>query len=153
MIIVFGIILFTGLAILSWIDIKTFRLPDIGNLLLALIGVAQAYMLTGSVVMSLIGIAIGYGALVALEITFKKIRGKDGIGRGDAKLLAVGGAWCGAMALPFIVLVASLTGLLAVISTKITKKASDTGQKWIPFGPFLALGIFCVWIWQQAGLI
>lgn len=153
MIIVFGIVLFVGLAALSWIDIKTFRLPDIGNLILVLIGVLQAYLLTGSIMMSLLGIAIGYGALVALEITFKKIRGKDGIGRGDAKLLAVGGAWCGAMALPYIVLVASLTGLLAVISINIAKKAADTGQNWIPFGPFLALGIFTVWIWQQVGVL
>lgn len=150
MVYMFGFCLLAGLAILSWIDLKTYKLPDVLNLGLAGLGVLQNWVLTGSIAASLLGIAIGYAALVALEIGFKKLRHKDGIGRGDAKLLAVGGAWCGAAGLPFIVLVASLTGLIAVFVTNMGRQ-NELG--WIPFGPFLALGIMTVWVWGQAGLM
>jgi len=55
------------------------------------------------------------------EYAFKTLRGKDGLGRGDAKLLAAGGAWCGWMGLPFIVLIASGFGLLAALMPSIRK--------------------------------
>ena len=73
-------------------------------------------------------------------MAFKKLRGKDGLGRGDAKLLAGGGAWCGWMGLPFIVLIGSGMGLVAALFPSVRN------QKRIPFGPFLALGILIVWL-------
>jgi len=90
--------------------------------------------------------AIGYAAFVGIAFAFKRLRGVDGLGRGDAKLLAAGGAWVGWMGLPMIVLIASLLGIVIALLGGL-KKAPREGvpNNWIPFGPCLAVGIFAVW--------
>lgn len=98
---------------------------------------------------ALIGSAVGYACLVGLELAYKHTRGIDGLGRGDAKLLAAGGAWCGWFGLPFIVLIASAGGLIhaGLISWRTKNKASqDMAALHIPFGPYLSLGIFLTWL-------
>lgn len=143
LVLVFGGILLIFLSVLAYIDLKTFRLPDVLTFPLMGLGIAQVYFLYGKVMPFLIGAIAGYSIFLAIEILFKKIKGKDGLGRGDAKLLAAGGAWCGWPALPTIILIASLSGLLAIVFAKARAKSfSDK----IPFGPFLALGIFAVWL-------
>ena len=155
MTIFFGFILFTTLLLLSIIDIKSFTLPNILTLPLIPIGILQSWVLTQDWRYSLIGALIGYGVFVALELSFKKIRGKDGLGRGDAKLLAVGGAWCGWSALPIIILVASSSGLILAIFNILKAKThseqlpkNTSTENWIPFGPFLAFAIFTVWLYS-----
>ena len=106
-----------------------------------------------SLVMSLLGAAIGYGVLVGIETGYKKIRGRDGLGRGDAKLFAAGGAWCGAMALPIILLVASVSALLFVIILKIGLKKAVTLNSAVAFGPFLSFGIGLVYCMRGFELI
>lgn len=138
----FAVILLAMLAALSWIDLRTYRLPNVLTFPLIAMGIVQAYLLGLGWQNSLIGAALGYAVFVAIELAFKHIRGKDGLGRGDAKLLAAGGAWCGWMGLPLIVLIASGMGLLALLFPSF-RKSSNAGR--IPFGPFLALGIICVW--------
>ena len=150
MIYLFGVILLVGLSALSWADLKTFRLPDPLNLVLAIVGLIQSLILLDQVWWSVAGLLVGYVGLVVFEKSFKALRSKDGIGRGDAKLLAVGGAWCGLTGLPFIILIASLTGLIFVFSTKF-RREDEAG--WIPFGPFLSLSILTVWLWIQYGII
>ncbi len=131
----------SGLLIaLSVIDLKMFRLPNVLTFSLIALGLLDAYMLNGQFQDRLIGAALGYGVFVTIEMAFKKLRGKDGLGRGDAKLLAAGGAWCGWMGLPFIVLIGSGMGLIAALFPSVR------AQNRIPFGPFLALGILIVWL-------
>lgn len=130
------------LAALTWVDLREFRLPDILTLPLIMLGFIQAYVLKLGWQNSFIGAIAGYAVFVAIEKSFKALRGKDGLGRGDAKLLAAGGAWCGWASLPFIVLIASGMGLVALLFPGFREK-SDTGH--IPFGPFLAIGIAIVW--------
>lgn len=134
----FGSILLVALTVLSWTDIKSFRLPDKITLPLIGLGIVQAFLLS-DIQASLIGAIIGYLAFVLIEQGFRMLRGKEGLGRGDAKLLAAGGAWCGWSGLPLIVLIASGTGLLLALLPKYR----DQGR--IPFGPCLAFGIFMVW--------
>lgn len=81
--------------------------------------------------------AIGYAALAALEEWYFRRKGREGLGLGDAKLFAVAGAWTGWMALPFILLAASCSGLLAAFATRASSR--------IAFGPHLALGFILVW--------
>ncbi|MEE9347748.1 MAG: A24 family peptidase [Robiginitomaculum sp.] len=142
MVILFTLLLIAALTALAIIDARTYRLPDIITLPLIGLGVLQAYVLKLGWAESLIGAAMGYAIFVAIETGFRKLRGKDGLGRGDAKLLAAGGAWCGWSGLPQIVLIASLMALIALLFPSIRKRAE--GGK-IAFGPFLALGIVCVW--------
>ena len=135
----FGIILIGFLIARSWADIKSFRLPN--NLTLPLIGlgVLQAYILTQEVLPYALGAALGYLAFLAIEYGYKAIRKTEGLGRGDAKLLAAGGAWCAWSGLPLIVLIASSAGLILALSPKY----KTIGR--IPFGPCLAMAIFMVW--------
>jgi prepilin signal peptidase PulO-like enzyme (type II secretory pathway) len=142
MVFLFTLILIAMLVALTIIDARSYRLPDILTLPLIGLGVLQAFVLKLSWVDSLIGAVIGYAAFVVIEIGFKKLRGKDGLGRGDAKLLAAGGAWCGWSGLPLIVLIGSFMALIALLFPSFRRR-SESGR--IPFGPFLALGIACVW--------
>lgn len=142
---VFALILLGVLARLAWIDFKTYRLPNVLTFPLIFLGLVQSHILSQSLTASLIGAAIGYGLFVAIELGFKRLRKIDGLGRGDAKLLAAGGAWCGWAGLPFIVLIASGGGLIYAL---LMSKGNDAPQKdtLIPFGPFLAAGIAMVWL-------
>ena len=137
----FGLALIGFLIVLSWTDIKHYRLPDKFTFPLIILGLVEGYI-AGEFKARLIGMALGYLAFIAIEYGFKALRGKDGLGRGDAKLLAAGGAWCGWMSLPFIVLIASGFGLLAALIPSV-RKSSESGR--IAFGPFLAFGILMVW--------
>ncbi len=145
MIIAFTISLLIGLILLSYVDMISFRLPDSLTLPLIGLGLVHGY-LTGEWAFALIGAIAGYLCFVAIELVFKAVRQRDGLGRGDAKLLAVGGAWCGWPALPFIVLIASGTGLIAALFPSMRAHADAMR---IPFGPFLSLGIFLTWIVLQ----
>ena len=142
---VFALILLGVLARLAWIDFKTYRLPNVLTFPLIFLGLVQSHILSQSLTASQIGAAIGYGLFVAIELGFKRLRKIDGLGRGDAKLLAAGGAWCGWAGLPFIVLIASGGGLIYAL---LMSKGNDAPQKdtLIPFGPFLATGIAMVWL-------
>lgn len=132
-------ILVSLLLALSIIDLKTFRLPNVLTFSLIGTGLLEAWLFSGDLTNKIIGAVIGYGVFLAIELGYKSLRGQDGLGRGDAKLLAGGGAWTGWFGLPFIVLIASMMGLVAALFPSIRAK------KQIPFGPFLALGILIVW--------
>lgn len=142
----FAALLIAALLALSVIDLREYRLPDILTLPLIMAGLAQAYFLTGNIAPSLMGAASGYIVFVGFELAYRRLRGRDGLGRGDAKLLAAGGAWCGWAGLPLIVLIGSALALVALIFPSF-KKMSEDGI--IPFGPFLALAVFIVYMSQS----
>ncbi len=144
-ILLWGVLLIAALSALSWIDIRSLRLPDIITLPLLACGLLYAGTETGLIRESLIGAVAGYLFFFAVEKVFLHLRGKEGLGRGDAKLLAAGGAWCGWMGLPLIVLIASGSGLLVAI---VYSLAARRQVEMIPFGPFIAAGIAAVWCWQ-----
>ena len=145
-------VLLAGLTVLTIIDIRTFRLPDWLTLPLIPAGWLAAWWLGDPLVWHVAGAAIGYGTFVGLELIYKAVRGRDGLGRGDAKLLAVGGAWCGAFMLPVIVLAASMAGLIWVLTQQAVTGRTVTPQSAIAFGPFLAGGIALGWLLLRSGL-
>ena len=137
-----SLVLMFFLIALSWIDYKTHRLPNKLTFPLMLIGLLNGYI-TNKAIESFIGLTLGYLIFFSLETFYKVLKNKDAIGRGDAKLLAVGGAWCGWIGLPYIILIASSSGLISVL---FFKKYLLKLNGHIPFGPFLALGITIIWI-------
>ncbi|WBQ13399.1 A24 family peptidase [Hyphomonadaceae bacterium BL14] len=146
------LVLFVSLAALAVIDARTMRLPDWLTLPLIAAGLVMAWLTQASLISHAAGALIGYGGLVALEIAYRRLRGRDGIGRGDAKLLAAGGAWCGVWALPLILLAASVSALTVVlVSSLIMRRGPDPSAR-LAFGPYLALAIALVWAASQAGL-
>jgi len=125
---------------LSIIDIKSFRLPNILTFALIASGLFFAALVPDKFWDAVFGTVLGYGIFFVIELTYRRLRGQDGLGRGDAKLLAGGGAWCGWFGLPFIILIGSGMGLIAALFPSIRSRNK------IPFGPFLSLGIFIVWV-------
>lgn len=137
---IFPILIFSwGLLILSIIDIKTFYLPDamtLGLLWLGLLYSVIAHTIPPSD--AILGAATGYVSLWSIATAYRKLRGHDGMGHGDFKLLAMLGAWLGMNNILNILLIASLGGTLVGCFLIITKHSSF--EQRIPFGPFLALG-------------
>ncbi len=146
---IFGGLLLVWLLALSVIDFKTYRLPNKLTYSLLGLGLFQSWLLTHQLNAALIGAVVGYGVFVLIETGYRHLRGQDGLGRGDAKLLGAGGAWLGWSALPYIVLIGSFLGLVALLFPMFKRNT----QNHIAFGPFLALAIFIVWCAQRlAGL-
>jgi len=139
----FACILIIFLLALAIIDFKTFLLPDLLTLPLIAIGFGYSYFAHADIIEPLVGAVIGYCGFVLIEIAYKKARGQDGLGRGDAKLFAAGGAWCGWFGLPFILLIASASGLAHAFL--LTRKSGGSVPI-LPFGPHLALGIVVTWL-------
>ena len=129
-----------SLLALGWIDALCQRLPDALTLPLILGGIAEALWLEPDTVTGrALGAAVGYTALWALAWAYRRLRGREGLGLGDAKLLAAGGAWGGVALLPDVLLVSALAGLGWALAR---------GRTRIAFGPFLAGGIWVVWLYQ-----
>ncbi|MDE0224511.1 MAG: A24 family peptidase [Gammaproteobacteria bacterium] len=123
---------------LAFIDMQTQLLPDEITIPLLWCGVLTA-LATGHVspADSIAGAAVGYLALWMVYWGFKLVTGREGMGHGDFKLLAALGAWLGWQALPSVVLMASLAGLVYA-GVAILARSMRRDQP-IPFGPFLAL--------------
>jgi len=133
-----GTLLLLGiLARLAYVDWKTFRLPNILTKPLIVLGLIYHLNLSLDLYPYLLGAILGYAAFWTIETAYRLIRKREGLGRGDAKLLAAGGAWGGALALPFIIFIGSSAGLLYVLS----QPKSDRATLKLAFGPFLAAGI------------
>lgn len=145
-----SVILALSLSWLSLIDIDRFLLPDVMTLGLLLCGLGfGAFVGLNEFTARLIGAVVGYAVLAGTGYLYKRFRGMDGLGGGDAKLLAAGGAWLGWMALPLVLLAASLAGILYAL----VRRAMRGGRGWsdkIPFGPFIAIGIWGAWIVPSA---
>lgn len=151
------IILGWVLLALSLIDLRTYLLPDTGTLGLVLVGLGlSAAGMTGPLWLHALGAVVGYGVLWAVAASYRAARGVDGLGLGDAKLLAAAGAWLGPLALPSVVLWAGVIGLaLAAAMGAFHGGDDDGGVQWgmaIPFGPALALGFWITWLYGPIAL-
>lgn len=144
--------LLATLTALAVVDARTLRLPDKVTLPLIAAGIVAAGWLEQPVWRHLLGAGLGYVTLVGVELAYLKIRGRAGLGRGDAKLFAAGGAWCGALALPLILLVASASALLYVLVMRLAAGRRFQVDLMIAFGPFLAFAIGLIFILEAAGL-
>lgn len=122
---------------LAFIDHETGYLPD--ALTLPLLAAGLAANITGRFVSlkdAAIGAAAGYLAFLALAAGYRALRGREGLGWGDAKLLAALGAWCGWVMLPPIVLAASVMALALAAAGALTGRKIDAATP-IRFGPAL----------------
>jgi leader peptidase (prepilin peptidase) / N-methyltransferase len=122
----------------SFIDLKHFILPDVftlGGLVLGLIGAAlnpERAFLDG-----FLGFLLGGGFLYLTAYVHFAIRKVEGMGGGDIKLVAWIGAVLGWQCLPFVFLIASVTGVGAAVIRSLLKRGHL--QEPIPFGPFLTI--------------
>lgn len=141
------------LLLIAVIDGEHFWLPDQLTLPLLGTGLVTAVTLDRlSVVDSLSGAVIGFGGLWLVGYVYRRIRGRDGLGGGDPFLLAAGGAWTGWIGLPSILLWAALAGL-SVVAARVLTGGRVSGADRLPFGVFLALGVWLTWILGPLGRI
>ncbi|MDH3355147.1 MAG: A24 family peptidase [Chromatiales bacterium] len=94
---------------------------------------------------SIIGAVIGYLSLWSIYWIFKLLTGKEGMGYGDFKLLALFGAWLGWQSLPLILILSAGVGTVVGISLILFK--NHQRQQPIPFGPYLASAGWIAMIW------
>jgi leader peptidase (prepilin peptidase)/N-methyltransferase len=130
----------TVLIALALIDADTMLLPDSLTLPLMWGGMLSASLgwIQLSLEQSVWGAALGYGLLWSVQAVFGWFTGKQGMGEGDFKLLAALGAWLGWTALPTLVLLASVSGVVFAIYKRL-KGRMKAGEP-LPFGPHLVLG-------------
>jgi leader peptidase (prepilin peptidase)/N-methyltransferase len=135
---------------LGWIDWEHMRLPDSLTLPLLLVGLAATWALEPDALTDhAIAAVAGYAAFRLLEFGYRALRGRDGLGQGDAKLAAAAGGWAGLAALPIIVFGAALMGLCIALAAQLRGQRVGPATA-LPFGPALALALWVVWLYGLA---
>jgi len=144
----FGWVLLT----LAIIDAEHQWLPDRLTALLAATGLFSALFLEEpTIVDRLIGGLIGYFSLLLVAVIYRTVRGREGLGGGDPKMLGGIGLWLGWQYLPFILLGASIIGLMFALILKIRNQPVGL-ESHFPFGSLMAIAAFPVWLVHSAGL-
>lgn len=131
-------------------DWRTYLLPDPLVVFLLIAGLSvTALLLPMQLAAHLLGAAAGYIAFAIIAWTYRKMRGSEGLGLGDAKLLAALGAWLSWDGLPSVVLLAAIMGLTGVLVSAAAQRRFDGFDRFerIPFGSFLAMGSWIVWLY------
>jgi leader peptidase (prepilin peptidase)/N-methyltransferase len=137
-----------ALVALIFIDIDHMLLPDQITLpLLWFVLLAAVFGTTITPTEAIIGAAAGYLCFWSVYWVFKLVTGKEGMGYGDFKLMAVFGALLGWQALPMIILLSSLVGAIIGI-TLLSLQGKDKATP-IPFGPYIAIAGWIAIIWGE----
>ncbi|MFO7708907.1 MAG: prepilin peptidase [Desulfobacterales bacterium] len=132
-------LLIAALLVITFIDIDHRIIPDVISLPGIPIGLAASFGLTDvGPLQSLIGILAGGGSLFLVAWGYQLLTGREGMGGGDIKLLAMIGAFFGWPGVLFTIFTASLTGTLAGVAVILRQRADM--KLAVPFGPFLAIG-------------
>jgi leader peptidase (prepilin peptidase)/N-methyltransferase len=143
-----ALLLTWALVALSLIDYDQQLLPDSITLPFLWLGLVLSLVpVFADTRSALIGTVAGYLSLWMVYQVFKLVTGKEGMGYGDFKLLALFGAWLGWQALPGVILLSSLVGAL-VGGILIGIKGRDRQQP-IPFGPYLAAAGWISLLWGE----
>jgi len=138
------IILSIFFIIIFFIDLKHYIIPNELTFPLMLIGFVKSFdpnlnqTIFPNYINSLLGGFFGYTVIWLIIFFYKKVRNKEGMGLGDAKLMAVVGFWFGWASIPFTIFISSAVALVLVIPSLI-KKTRDISTQ-IPFGPYIIIG-------------
>lgn len=134
------------LAVLSAIDIKTYRLPDVLTLPLAAGGLALSLLFNdGALVWRGASALAAFAVMACVANVYARVRRRAGLGLGDAKLFAAAGAWLGLEHLAAVLLAASLSALVFVAVKALRTGTLDPAMR-LAFGPFLACAFWLVWL-------
>lgn len=145
---------FWTLVVLTFIDLEFRIIPDrfsLGNWAVAIIiTFFNWFKFDAPLTEALIGGLLGFGIFFWIGWFYEKVKGIEGLGFGDVKMMGWLGTWLGISGLPVLVLTASLTGLLVGVAVMIKEGNLKTA---IPFGPFLALGAIIVWTLKKLHIL
>jgi leader peptidase (prepilin peptidase)/N-methyltransferase len=139
----------SALIVVTFVDLDYQIIPDAISLPGIGIGFVAALILGDpSWSASLAGILLGGGLLWGVAEGYHRLTGREGMGGGDIKLLAMIGAFLGWQAVPVTLMIASLTGTVVGVGLMVVQRRDSRTA--IPFGPFLALGATCALFWGDA---
>jgi prepilin signal peptidase PulO-like enzyme (type II secretory pathway) len=131
---------------LTLFDLRYRWLPDRLTLPLSAIGLLTGILICPNPWLPLIGLIGGGGAAWLLAEGFYRLRGVEGLGGGDVKLIAAIGVWSGPEMTPFIIAVAALSALAFEIPAQLIAHGQLNPQRRIPFGAYLAISFFAAWV-------
>ena len=139
---IFLMVLGLSFLIIFFIDLKYFIIPNSLTFSMMILGFIKSFdpnldSIFPNYINSLIGGFFGYGVIFSIIFFYKQIRKKEGMGLGDAKLLAVIGFWFGWISIPFVIFLSSIFALVFVAPDLIKKNKKMSSQ--IPFGPHIIL--------------
>lgn len=144
-------ILLSSLVVITFIDLDFQIIPNIISLPGIVLGFIASFFLQPILTPqeSFMGILFGGGFFSMIAYVFIKIRGIDGMGIGDVKLLAMLGAFFGIKGVLFIIFVSSVIGTVSGLLIMIQSRSFTLQQK-IPFGPFLSIAAMIYVFWGEA---
>ena len=139
-----------GLLALALIDLRHLWLPDRITLPLIALGlVVAANDEPASLPAHAIGAAAGFAAFAAIAAAYRRLRRREGLGLGDAKLMALAGAWVSWEGLASVVLIAALASLAGLLAMR--RHEPLRADSVLPLGPGLCLGLWLVWLYGPLG--
>jgi leader peptidase (prepilin peptidase) / N-methyltransferase len=134
------------LLLIAALDLEEQWLPDLLTLPLIPLGLLTAWLGLGPPLQErAAGAAIGWAVLSLIALLYRRLRGREGLGGGDPKLLGAIGAWVGALQLPYILVGAGMLGLAAVALMKL-KGEEVTPATRLPLGTLMAVAAWPVWL-------
>ncbi len=141
-------ILFALLAAIAWIDWRTYRIPNILSLTLLVTGLLVSFATDpAGIYLHVLSALLGYGFFRLVDVGYVHLRGRTGLGMGDAKLFGAIGAWLGPEGMVPALFIAAISALIYGLYQLIV--SPNGGNDKIPFGPFLAIGAFVIWGWSH----
>lgn len=142
-----GAVLGWALLALAVIDAWHLVLPDEITLPLVPAGLAVAWALDPPLVFShALGALFGFAFVAGARALYARLRGREGIGLGDAKLLAAAGAWVSWQGVPGVLLLAA-AGALTGHGLRAWLSGRTLGDRELPFGPYIAGAFWLVWLY------
>ncbi|MEQ1864331.1 MAG: A24 family peptidase, partial [Micropepsaceae bacterium] len=136
-----------ALLALAAMDLRAFILADVLTLPLIAAGLGVAWWIEPAMLpWHVIGAALGFALMVGAAWGYRALRGREGLGFGDAKLMAVAGAWTGLEGVGTILLYGAALGLVLVAAMRIAGRPVDPETP-IPFGAGLAAGLWLTWLY------
>lgn len=141
-----NIVLVCHLIVIAWIDFQRLVIPNILNLSLAICGLVVSVFVLDQTVMNVF-LASGLTVVIFLLISkiYNILRAKRGVGMGDIKFLGAAATWIGLLGVPWMILIASISGLMFVIVASLRGRAMKIDSR-IAFGPHLSLGLVITWL-------
>ncbi len=132
---------------LAAMDMRSMVLADSLTLPLVAAGLVVSRALgTETLYDAAAGGALGFLSFALIGWLYRRLRGREGLGLGDAKLLAAAGAWLTWQALPSVVALAALMALATVLARSLVRQSLPADER-LPFGPSLAAATWLVWLY------
>lgn len=134
------------------VDLRQMIIPDRANLSLGFTGLFWAWYCGQSIEWQVVQMAIGGLLLWLVKYFYVRLRQHQGLGLGDVKFTAAATGWVGLIGLPWLILIASISALTAVITFQLAGRQYAAETR-ITFGPHLCTGLLATWLALSYGYI